>query len=212
MNPTNCPLCSYPTVTCIGTTAGRKLERCDNCDLVSIDSNDQLTRDAERARYLLHRNSLEDSDYRTFLSRLADPVCARKSPMASVLDFGSGPSPVMAELFKSRGYDVQLFDPFFAPDRHVLNQKYDIVLCCETAEHFRDVNGDWSSLAGCLNPDGVLGVMTLLHDENTDWSRWWYAQDPTHICFYSIRTMDWIGKHFGFEIDVLDERVAIFYK
>lgn len=190
----------------------RPAGKCSCCDLVFVDPDVRMIESAERARYLLHQNSLEDKQYVAFLLRLADPICTKKPRPASVLDFGSGPSPIMAEILEKRGYNVSLFDSHFAPDELVLSARYDIVLCCETAEHFHDAAAEWKKMVNCLREDGVLGVMTLLHDENTDWKHWWYAHDPTHACFYSARTMTWIGKRFGLETSVLDERVTVFSK
>ncbi len=151
----------------------------------------------ELQRYLTHRNNRDDSGYFVFLERLIAPLVARVTPGSEILDFGSGPTPVMAELMRERGYRVEIYDPFFSVDVNVLDRTYDAVACCETAEHFRFPIDDWSKIMKCMRTGSMLGVMTLMCNDDMDVNRWWYAQDPTHICFYSARTMEWIAAHFG---------------
>ncbi len=166
----------------------------------------------ELQRYLTHRNHRDDSGYLVFQERLIAPLVARLAPGSEILDFGSGPTPVMAELMRERGFRVEIFDPFFSIDRSVLDRTYDAVACCETAEHFRYPIDDWSKIMKCLRSGSRLGVMTLMHNEEMDMLRWWYAQDPTHICFYSARTMQWISAHFDLRLDIINDRVVLFEK
>jgi len=207
-----CPLCHQSFETQSFGVGARSGTRCPVCDLVSIAAQEQLSLEDERERYLLHRNDSTDSGYLEFLARLADPVGRHHPPPARVLDFGSGPEPVLAKMLTDRGYAVTEYDIHFAPNPEALHQYYDLVVCCETVEHFRDPHAEWGNLVSCLNVRGMLGIMTLLHNEYTDWSSWWYARDATHVCFYSARTMEWIAEHFGLRLDVRDERVIFFQK
>ncbi|MDP6959818.1 MAG: class I SAM-dependent methyltransferase, partial [Planctomycetota bacterium] len=79
---------------------------------------------------------------------------------AKGLDFGSGPGPTLSLLMEESGYEVTLFDPFFAPDRSVLQVCYDFISCSETAEHFSDPRKEFDLFQKLLRPGGVLGVMT----------------------------------------------------
>ena len=52
------------------------------------------------------------------------------------LDYGCGFAPALANILKSRGFKVELYDPFFFPDKKVFNKQYDFITCTETVEHF----------------------------------------------------------------------------
>jgi len=73
-----CPLCLSVQVNLLFTSARKKLERrylsCDDCGLVFVPSQYQLTIDEQRDRYLEHNNSPTDPGYREFLSRLKNQM------------------------------------------------------------------------------------------------------------------------------------------
>ena len=52
------------------------------------------------------------------------------------LDFGCGPGPALANMMQSDGYEMEIYDPFFFPNKDALSKKYDFITCTETAEHF----------------------------------------------------------------------------
>jgi len=207
----NCPLCSSTRLAPVALPERRDGQRCADCDLVSLAAAHWLTPELEHERYLMHRNSRDDQDYVTFLERLTTPLESHLAPPAKILDFGSGPTPVLAELLHERGYEVTMYDTFFANDKFALQAQYDAVVCCETAEHFRDPAIEWGRMMNCLRSGGLLAVMTLLHDD-MDLKNWWYARDPTHVCFYSSRTMTWLAPRFACDIVQQDRRVTLLRK
>jgi SAM-dependent methyltransferase len=103
------------------------------------------------------------------------------------LDYGSGPTPVLVELLRKAGWDATGYDPFFAPDAD-LSRPFNAVVSTETFEHFRQPREETGRVLRLLAPGGVLVVMTSLCDAVTDWPRWHYARDETHVAFYSTRT------------------------
>lgn len=207
-----CPLCQSGSAQETILLAGRATSRCSLCSLVFVHSDEHLELSAELKRYQTHQNNREDPRYVEFLSRLIDPLIERVNGQSQFLDFGSGPTPVLAELLRERNYDIAVYDPFFAPDRSVLSNSYDAIACCETVEHFRDPLTEWTVMTKCLRPGGWLGVMTLMYDEETDLNNWWYAQDPTHICFYSEETMKWIADKYRLSLVTIGNRIALFQK
>jgi hypothetical protein len=42
--------------------------------------------------------------------------------------------------------------------------------------------------------------------------RWWYARDPTHVCFYTPTTLRWIATHHRWSLERPSTNVAIFLK
>lgn len=178
----------------------------------------------EVARYQEHNNDPRDERYRTFLNRLAIPflaqlhaVYSRDSPnqpdgeALKILDFGSGPVPVLGEMLRESGHDVALYDPFFAPEQQVLQTNtYHGIVCCETAEHFHRPGSVFQQLFTYLRQAGTLGVMTTFLTEKTQFDRWYYRDDHTHVFFYRRTTMEWIANHWGYSLTVPRENVALF--
>jgi hypothetical protein len=201
-------------VLCRGDAAGfavawdRTYLRCMQCELTFMAPGQRPDPEAERARYDTHRNDPGDAGYRRFLDRLALPLLERMPPPARGLDYGSGPGPTLSVMLEERGYDVAMYDPFYAPDVGVLRAAYDFITCTETAEHFFDPGAEFSRLTALLKPGGFLAVMTeLLHDD-VEFGTWWYVRDLTHVCFYRPRTFEWIAERHGLELETVSRSVV----
>lgn len=177
-----------------------------------MDPRHHLTRVAEHAHYRLHENHPDDPGYRRFLSKLADPLMARLKPGSCGLDYGCGPGPALAAMLVEAGHDTALYDPLFAPDRRVLEGRYDFVACTETAEHFHDPWTEFDTLAGLLKPGGWLAVMTCFQLDDAAFSRWHYRLDPTHVVFYREATLRYLAARLGLEIEVPVKDVALMRK
>jgi len=63
-----------------------------------------------------------------------------------------------------------------------------------------------------LKPDGWLGVMTEIQDDDAAFATWWYLRDPTHVAFYRRETMTWIAQNFGWQLTFPSRTVALFHK
>ena len=183
---------------------------CGVCDLVFVPPEFHLEPAAERDRYLAHNNDSEDLGYRRFLARLWNELKPRLSPGASGLDFGAGPGPVLVEMMREDGFDVALYDPFFAPDEGVLESRYDFITCTETAEHFANPRHELERLKRILKPGGWLGGMTGMLPAGTDFPEWHYHGDVTHLCFYSRKSMEWMASHQGWNVLFPRENVVLF--
>lgn len=170
---------------------------CPACDLKFLDPGRRLSVAEEEERYGLHENHLEDPGYRNFLKPLLDVILERHPSGSRGLDFGAGGGPLLAQMLKENGYEVDLYDPFFWSDPAPLEKKFDFIVTSEVFEHLYHPRREIELLKGCLRPGATLAVMTSLTD-GVDFENWYYRRDPTHVCFYSSRTMKWIENHFGF--------------
>ncbi len=132
-------------------------------------------------------------------------------PPATGLDYGAGPGPTLSIMLEECGFEVAIYDPFFAPRPGALNRTYDFITCTETAEHFHAPRTEFDRLYNLLTPGGWLAVMTQWADEK-DFQRWSYARDVTHVCFYRADTMAWIADHFGYKFETPRPNVALFQK
>ncbi len=212
----HCPLCSSDEAARFFTSreksGSRDFHRCGVCDLVFVPERFHLDAAGQKARYLTHNNDPEDSGYRDFLSRLLDPLRHHLVPKSEGLDFGAGPGPALAIMMREEGFRVRLYDPFFHPDVAVLEQTYDFITCTETAEHLARPMQEFQALDRILKPSGRLGVMTGMLESWDDFADWYYHRDPTHICFYSRRTMEWIAGRFSWDVQFPRPNVVLFQK
>ncbi len=184
--------------------------RCRRCGLTWRDPDQRPSRDEEQDHYRLHENDPEDPGYREFLGQLARPLLERVPRGASGLDYGCGPGPALARILEQAGHGVALYDPFFAPDREALDDRYDFITCSETAEHFFHPAEEFERLASLLRPGGLLGLMTGIRDQPARFGRWQYRLDPTHVCFYSPRSLDWLARRHGWRIVYRRGTVTLF--
>ncbi|MCA1789895.1 MAG: class I SAM-dependent methyltransferase [Thioalkalivibrio sp.] len=209
---TDCPLCRSSTMADFAEAHGRTYGECATCGLIAMEANDRPDRATELAQYGLHQNDPADAGYRSFLSRLADPLSAQLTDGAEGLDYGSGPGPTLSVMLKEQGFHLQLYDPFFAPGVDVLNRTYDFITCTETVEHFFSPAAEFERLDRMLRPGGWLGIMTEVYTNRVPFAQWRYARDPTHTCFYRPETMAWIAARFGYWMREPHPTVRLFQK
>ena len=113
---------------------------------------------------------------------------------------------------RKNGHKIDLYDPYFHPDRSVLARFYDFVVCSETAEHFVNPKTDFDQIYNLLVPGGMLGIMTSVYYDSIHFPDWYYINDPTHVSFYSPETMGWIATHWNWEFWTPTENVYLFRK
>lgn len=188
---------------------GKDYWRCAACEATWLDPRHFLTAQEEYAHYLHHENDPFDAGYRTFLSKLADPLMARLDPGASGLDFGCGPGPALAQMVGEAGFSMAVYDPFFAPDRAVLEAQYDFVCCTETMEHFHAPAREFARLARLVRPGGWLGLMTCFQTEDARFARWRYRMDPTHVVFYREATIRRLADQLSMTCEIPAKDVAL---
>ncbi|MCX7023888.1 MAG: class I SAM-dependent methyltransferase [Spirochaetes bacterium] len=191
-----CPLCraDAPVIE----AKDKSYSRCARCGLIALLPGFRPGPETERARYLLHRNSPGDPGFLRFLGTFVDALLPHVPPGASVLDYGSGPDPVLAGLFEARGFAVTAWDPFFAPGDPAANAPYDLVIAHETAEHFFSPGDEFRRIASLVKPSGTVAVRTKLAPEGKEaFARWWYREDSTHVSFYTERSLPWVAAILG---------------
>lgn len=208
----NCPLCLSPYVPAFSKDAHRAYHRCRECSLIFVPFWQYPTREAEKKRYDLHRNSEDDPGYRRYLERLFKPLNQGLTAGSSGMDFGSGPAPVLSRMFEEAGHTVTLFDFFYAPDATAFDKCYDFICACEVVEHLHDPKGELDRLWSCLKPGGKLGIMTQFFHEQVPFSEWYYKNDPTHVCFFSRESFLWLSEQWNLEPEFPGDDVVIMRK
>ena len=203
----NCPLCNKLNTSIFYQEKIRYFLRCEACHLVYLEQNFWPTAEEEKKTYDLHENSPQDQGYRKFLSRMMDPLIQKIPANSKGLDFGCGNGPTLSVMLEELGHKVSLFDKFYENHPEVLLNDYDFIVCTEVIEHLSQPKKELVKLLEILKPNGVLGIMTKLAKEREDFSNWHYKHDPTHICFYSIETFNWIAREYGLEVEFVGNDV-----
>jgi hypothetical protein len=209
---THCPLCNATASQPFFADARRTYLRCIVCALVFVPPEYHLSAADERAEYDKHENDVEDQGYRKFLSRLFTPLNEMLAEASQGLDFGCGPGPALAAMFREAGHTVALYDTFYAPDSSVLNGSYDFISATEVVEHLYLPGHELSRLWCILCAGGTLGVMTKLVLDQEAFSRWHYKNDPTHVCFFSRETWQWWAGRSGASIRFIGSDVMLLTK
>lgn len=209
----SCPLCLHSHIQAYHQDRRRSYLQCQQCELVFVEPSTLPDAVAEKNEYDLHQNQAEDPGYQQFLSRLADPLNLHLEENSHGLDFGCGPTPLLANLLTKLGnHRMSVFDPFYANDKEVLLQTYDFISCSEAIEHFHRPQREWSSWMQMLKPKGWLGIMTKRVIDKQRFSSWHYKNDPTHVSFFSDNTFAFLASRDGLKLKIISNDVVLMQK
>ena len=180
--------------------------QCEQCDLIFLAPRFRLSADNEKKRYELHENDVLEQGYQDFVSELYVAVTDLVQTSAKGLDYGSGKSSAISFLLLTDGFNIKSFDPFFnVDDGDLVPDRFDYIVVCEVAEHFYNPRLEFKKLRSYLKPSGHLFILTSLKTDPIDFKAWSYRRDPTHVCFYSEKTFQWICEHLGFSLFKLQQ-------
>jgi len=207
-----CPLCSGKSIADYYSDQRRNYFQCHLCWLVFVPPCQHLLPEQEKSHYDLHQNNPDDLGYRQFLSRLAQPLMTQLVPGMSGLDFGSGPGPTLSVMLEEAGFDMAIYDIFYADDKAVLQADYDFITATEVVEHLSQPGEVLEHLWSKIKSGGWLGLMTKMVLDKTAFSRWHYKNDQTHICFYSRETFEYLSKKWGASVQFPANDVVLMKK
>jgi len=207
-----CPLCKTEAGSSYFRDIQRDYFQCQACHLIFVLPEQFLSEGEEKGRYDLHQNRPEDQRYRQFLGRIFNPMRERLAPGSSGLDFGSGPGPTLSVMFEEVGHSVTIYDYYYARNPSVLERQYDFITATEVLEHLHNPGKELDRVWSCLKLGGNLGVMTKLALDRERFARWHYKDDPTHVCFFSRVTFEWLANQWQAELSFVDKDAAIFLK
>ena len=207
-----CPICSGTNVFSFQLIGSIEYFRCKTCLGLFTDPESRLSPVEEKERYSLHNNDVNDHDYRKFLSKLHDPLIKKLKKESRGLDYGCGPGPALASMLREEGFSVDIYDPYFFPDESYRDKEYDFITCTEAAEHFYEPQKEFNKLDQVLADKGILGVMTNFYEDTINFEDWYYRKDPTHVVFYTVKTLQCIAEERSWKADIQSKNVVFFKK
>jgi hypothetical protein len=184
---------------------------CNTCYIIFVHPDFRLSREAEKVRYVFHNNSIEQPGYVAFLNRIIEPTLQFLNPEMIGLDYGCGPAPTLSRLLNRKGITCYNYDPLFGfehPHKH-----YDFIFATECMEHFFNPLQELQNINSLLNYNGFLSIMTERWSSIEQFEKWYYKNDPTHVCFFHQNTFEYLSDTMKLEILHQDDtRVIIFKK
>jgi 2-polyprenyl-3-methyl-5-hydroxy-6-metoxy-1,4-benzoquinol methylase len=204
-----CNICNTQTASLEDTQLNKVFFHCHTCELIFLDKKFYVSNNDEKNQYDHHNNSLENEGYVKMFNDFLD-FTLEGLHVKSVLDFGSGPTPVLAELLKRRGLHVEHFDKFYQPKKVYENKEYDLITSTEVFEHLENPKEVLNLLRNHLTQNGTISIMTLFHtNKQEDFLKWWYRRDPTHITFFTPKTIETMAKECGLKVQKHDNKRII---
>jgi hypothetical protein len=179
---------------------------CTVCKFIFKNSDSLLASSEEKSRYDMHDNSIENTGYVEMFKRFIKAAVNPYAKDGKALDFGCGPGPVLMQLLEKLGFDVHGYDPFYSPKKVYEGEKYKLITCTETCEHFHDPLKEFRLMAQLLEDDGVISVQTEFKPSVDDFRDWYYIKDPTHVGFYDRKVFEKIADLTGLEVKYCDDK------
>ena len=203
-----CKICSKNTRPIYDEQYDQNYFYCPHCEFIHLDESKIISSKQEKKEYGFHQNSFENKGYvnmfREFIDKAIRPY---KSQIRTALDFGSGPGPVLAELLRQEGFETDIYDKHFAPEKVYLNKKYDLITATEVFEHLEDPVATLKLLQSHLSENGILAIMTLFHPQDDEtFKKWWYRRDKTHISFYTPKTFKHLAELLDMKTLMVDDK------
>ena len=187
---------------------------CQNCGFIYKDKEYHVDREEEYINYSLHNNSFKSVGYVDIFMSLIEDYISPLNIMGKVLEFGSGPGPVLKEILEKKGYIVYDYDPFFNDNIEYLDHKYELITSTEVVEHFFNPLKEFADVTNLLEQGGYLLIMTNLRTMNLiNFLDWWYRRDVTHVSFYTMKSLEYIARRFDLKIvNTNDKNIIVFQK
>jgi hypothetical protein len=211
----SCKICNAKTTPIEDVKKKLVYYRCRACGFVSLEESHRVSSIEEKRKYDQHNNSLENEGYvQMFEDFIELSIAPYLANIKKALDFGSGPTPVFAELLKRRGLEVNIYDLYYAPKRVYEGKSYDLITSTEVFEHLSKPLETLALLVGHLDTNGYIVLMTKFPPKGDKaFLDWWYRRDPTHISFFTPKSFEVMAQKVGLNLlKTINENIVIFQK
>jgi SAM-dependent methyltransferase len=175
---------------------------CPECEFIYKDIKNHPNEEQEWNQYQLHQNDITNQGYVDYLTDFVHQSVLPFVKHGLALDYGSGPNPVLSMLLaQQHGFNVHIYDPFYANNLNYLDYEYDLITSTEVIEHLVSPIDVFKTFNRLLKPKGILSLMTLFHSKDLNqMNGWFYIRDITHISFYTPKTILYIAEKTGFKV------------
>lgn len=210
-----CKICNNEVSTFKDVKKDLIYYRCLSCGFVSLDDKFMVNQTEEKKKYDQHNNSLENEGYvQMFEAFIDEAIAPYKQNIHKALDFGSGPEPVLSKLLEFRGFEVDIYDLYYAPKKVYESKKYDLITSTEVFEHLSKPLDVLTLLVKHLNPQAYMALMTKFPpNEDEAFLAWWYRRDPTHISFFTPQSFEVMADKVGLSVvKIINDNIIVFQK
>ena len=210
-----CKICSSQTERLWDKKKDIMYHRCVSCGFIFLDESAIVDRVLEKKHYEKHNNSFKCIGYvKMFDEFIFKSISPLLSTLKTVLDFGCGHTPVLAELLKRKGLEVDYYDFYFFPNEMYKNKQYDLITSTEVFEHLKEPKEVLKTLVNSLNDNGYIILMTQFPpSDDEEFLKWWYRRDITHISFFTPKSFEIMAEEMGLNIlKIIDKNIVVFQK
>ncbi len=163
----------------------------------------------------MHQNGFDSLGYvKMFEEFIEKSIVPYEENIKSVLEFGCGSGPVLAELLERKGLVVDIYDLYFYPKKVYEGKMYDLITSTEVFEHLKEPLKILKLLVEHTNESGYIVLMTKFPPkEDESFLAWWYRRDPTHISFFTPKSFEIMAKMVGLKVlKIIDKNIVVFQK
>ena len=173
----------------------RRFYKCPACGLIFTEKTADNA--AAEKHYKSQWNNADADFWKRQVDGLLGVIHRYQMPVGRLLDFGSGAGGITKE-FQARGIDATPLEPMINGYLKDLNypDKFDVVVGVEVIEHLPDMREELKEIERVLSTDGIMLFTTVLTDSFIDsvneveqFKGWWYKDDPTHVSFFSRKSV-----------------------
>ncbi len=202
----NCLICDSICSSFEDAKEGIVYYECDSCTLIMKSKENLSSFVEQKKRYDLHQNSSDSIGYRDYFQRFIDFVLPLKHYPQNGLDFGCGKSTLLADMLTQNSIPTDFYDPIYHPNKIYKSNSYDLILSIEVFEHLHNPKEVFSILIEHLNIDGYIAIQTAFRpDTKEEFLKWYYRLDPTHVIFFSYKSLDILASKYGMRV-IRDDR------
>jgi predicted TPR repeat methyltransferase/rubredoxin len=189
--------------------------RCSSCGFIYLDDTSIVSTIVEKKHYEKHNNSFECAGYVAMFEKFfQDTIQLYAKEIKTILDFGCGEEAVFSQILKKKGFEVDVYDLYFHPEKIYKSKKYDLITSTEVFEHLKEPQSVLQELTSSLNSKGYLILMTKFPPkDDKEFLDWWYRRDITHISFFTPKSFEIMGNEVGLNVlKTLDDNIVVFQK